>query len=618
MKKISFGHLLTGAFLAIGISVQAQYFDYGTNIFDNSSGAGIPASPYNDVARDVSVMTGLNANLSITVGSRQKNSTSGKYEGYIMARLADPSSTEEVKWYITINGSGNNEVNGVDTRVVNASTGYIYVTGSFTGSSQMILHRGFPIHHDSVYVTPSPLVAPSGLSNDITYFVSKFDQNGTHIWTYVAGEPTFYNAEGGYDVDVAVVGGQVKVHTTGYYRSNPEFRSAGSAITVTASVSYDAMFTAQYTDNGTTATCNWVRTIGETTNAHDRGYGIDADASTGNVYVTGAIGGNTGAMTVSGTSDVVLCKYNSSGTLQWAQNFGGNGTSALGAETDAGRGITYRKEGTNNFLYVSGHYTGAGVFTTPPSGVMAGFFTKIKDTGTGISYTDRSTIVGTGTTLAYRNTISPDGSRWYITGAKTGTATVRQNNSTIVEVLPPIYQPTARDGFMIVFKTDQTVLPTPYIDAINIGGGEYIDVAAGVDCYTNSAVYICGSYQSSYLAADNVLLTDNYMYYGPYEAYLIRYITGSPKTAAVTGIDELSGTGSVAYPNPTHGNVTILKTTDSDAVIEIMDITGRLVRDRFTAKGTTLHLDLSGLGAGLYYIRLTEEGRVENFKVTKQ
>lgn len=624
MRNISFKSLLAAAMLALNLTSQAQFFDFGTNVFSNPL---VPIMPYNDMARDVSVLYGLNQNLSVTVGSFQNTAGLNNYDGYVVARLANISSNESIKWYMTIEGTGNDEVSAVDTRTVTTSSGFVYVTGFFTGSAKMIKHYGFPIHHFTVAVTPSPLVAPSSITNDATYFVTKLDQDGNHIWTYLAGEPTFYNKETGNDINVNVVGGQTRVYTTGFYRSTPTFYSAGPAKTVTtASTTYDAIFTAQYTDNGSTATCDWVSTLGETTNAHDRGYGIASDKNTGNVYMTGVAAANmttsVGALMVSGTSDVLLCKYNSSGTLQWAQNFGGNGVSPLGTETDAGRGIVFRKEGSDNFLYMSGSYMGAGIFTTPPSGVLAGFFTKIKDTGTGISYTERNTIVSPGTTIAYRNTVSDDGKYWYVTGTKTGAADVRYNNSTIVSTIPAIWQPTVSDGFMVVFYATPATAPNPTApikDAEWIGGGEYNDVAASASCMGNEAVYVCGSYKSSFLStADNFFNLSNSDPAGNvYDAYLLRYRTLYPKTPIATSITENSLSELNAFPNPTSGLVTVRKKTEAVASIEVLDVTGRLVQSKSSEGGNTISLDLSELSNGLYHIRLSEGEQVEHFKITK-
>ena len=60
----------------------------------------------------------------------------------------------------------------------------------------------------------------------------------------------------------------------------------------------------------------WQRTLSTANN--DVGLGVTADAS-GNVYVTGYVG--TGAS----TTDILVAKYNASGTLQWQRKLGGAG-----------------------------------------------------------------------------------------------------------------------------------------------------------------------------------------------------------------------------------------------------------------------------------------------------
>lgn len=98
----------------------------------------------NDIARDVAVIDNALAR-KVVVGSFQPGS-SGTYDGFV--RCFDASNN--LKWYINIEGSGNDEVNGVDcmARVVSSvSYGDIYITGYFTGTMTMKLHDGFPIHH---------------------------------------------------------------------------------------------------------------------------------------------------------------------------------------------------------------------------------------------------------------------------------------------------------------------------------------------------------------------------------------------------------------------------------------------------------------------------------------
>jgi len=69
----------------------------------------------------------------------------------------------------------------------------------------------------------------------------------------------------------------------------------------------------------------------------DYGNGVTTDSS-GNIYVTGKTGGGLDGNTSSGGYDIFLVKYNSSGTKQWTKQLG---TSS----SDSGNGVTTDSSG---------------------------------------------------------------------------------------------------------------------------------------------------------------------------------------------------------------------------------------------------------------------------------
>ncbi len=72
------------------------------------------------------------------------------------------------------------------------------------------------------------------------------------------------------------------------------------------------------------------------------------------------------------------------------------------------------------------------------------------------------------------------------------------------------------------------------------------------------------------------------------------------------------------YPNPTSGrfSVSFSKALDK-ATIHILDASGKII-SRVNAKGYKVDFDLSASAAGVYYVRIEENGKIITKKVVKQ
>lgn len=79
----------------------------------------------------------------------------------------------------------------------------------------------------------------------------------------------------------------------------------------------------------TTGTLQWQRTLGNNTGGSDAGYGVVVD-SANNIYVTGLING----------IGILVAKYNSSGAIEWQRSLTGSATiSAVGAAVDSSNNV---------------------------------------------------------------------------------------------------------------------------------------------------------------------------------------------------------------------------------------------------------------------------------------
>lgn len=143
------------------------------------------------------------------------------------------------------------------------------------------------------------------------------------------------------------------VSNYGNYAGDVNFTNAkGNAVTCDASgnsyvtgysyegASQNDIITIKYNQNGDTA---WVRSYNGTANLNDEGNGICVD-NAGNVYVVGF------AQFTGKSEDVVIIKYSSNGTFQWAQTYSGADTPTI----DKGLGIAVDVSG---FIYITGYST---------------------------------------------------------------------------------------------------------------------------------------------------------------------------------------------------------------------------------------------------------------------
>jgi hypothetical protein len=107
------------------------------------------------------------------------------------------------------------------------------------------------------------------------------------------------------------------------------------------------------------------------------------------------------------------------------------------------------------------------------------------------------------------------------------------------------------------------------------------------------------------------------------------YFAGSGCTSALTPVSVLvnwcvgisTNTTSVlnlsAYPNPTNGEFTIELNNGLPKVIEVMDLTGRVVKTIRTASDVS-QVNLDGFAAGLYYVKVSSNNASETLKIVKQ
>ena len=157
--------------------------------------------------------------------------------------------------------------------------------------------------YENIYVSGQ---SNGGLDGNINswsdgIFLMKYNSSGTKQWTKKLG---IFDNESGVSM---TVDSSDNIYVTGYTKEVYDGNSN--------SENYD-IFLMKYNSSGTK---QWTKQLGNS--AADIGMGVAVDSSD-NIYVTGIASGGLDRNTGSVGEDIVLVKYNSSGTKQWTKQLG--------------------------------------------------------------------------------------------------------------------------------------------------------------------------------------------------------------------------------------------------------------------------------------------------------
>jgi hypothetical protein len=296
------------------------------NTIASNAGIGKNVSNTEYWQGDVAQVSVYNRALSAAEIQQNYNALKGRYANYVPTIIP--------YWIATLGGTAQDEGNGI---AVDGS-GNVYITGfTSSGSGGALIAKynssgaiqwqrtlggtsteyGFGIAVDgsgNVYITGF-----TDLAGNRSVLIAKYDTSGTIQW-----QRTLDGAGTDQGFGIAV-DGSGNVYVTGHTYSS----GAGS----------NDFLIAKYDTSGT---IQWQRTLGGANT--DYGYGIAVDGS-GNVYITG-ITASSGA----GGFDVLIAKYDTSGTIQWQRTLGGAGN-------DIGNDIVV--DGSGN-LYITGYTASSG------------------------------------------------------------------------------------------------------------------------------------------------------------------------------------------------------------------------------------------------------------------
>ena len=196
-------------------------------------------------------------------------------------------------------------------------------------------------------------------------FIAKYDSSGTVLWATSFAGP---NDDGN---TIVRVGSDNNIYLAGVFTNSIDFGS----IQLTSPGGLFDIFVAKY--DPSTGNVVWANKAGST--FVDVVYNMTIDKHC-NMYLTGYYGSTAlfGSISVPGTWDVYVAKYDSSGTVQWVKTTNGLG----GQHSFEGWGIAE----CNDNVYVTGLFTNDMYFDNSPLMLASSgmFVAKITQTITGI------------------------------------------------------------------------------------------------------------------------------------------------------------------------------------------------------------------------------------------
>jgi hypothetical protein len=414
------------------------------------------------------------------------------------------NSTGTPQWGKTTGGS-----RGEGRSIVTDSSGYVYVTGSFSSSG--IVDLGNSVTLPNV-----------GTNLWFTYIV-KYDTDGTAQWAN-AVEAT--NGSDGYGIAVDSNG---NVYVTGRYRQTTGTTSLGNSISLPQTNSDADPCTIKYNSSGVAQWANGIGTEGSSGAGPNYGYGIATD-SNGDVYVTGSyyhsgpsaisLGNAVTIPTNSTTSDAFIVKYNTTGTAQWANVIDTSETIGVGIATDSSGNV-----------YVTGIYENhsstisLGNSVTLPSAVSPGrsIFTAKYDTNGVAQWADALDTAGTGSNSYSYGIATDSNGNVYVTGTYFLNSDIDLGNNI---TLPAS---TTGNGYVIIYDTDGTTQGVRVIEATN--GANAQCVGRGIATGPNGTIFVGGNIpllNSSVAIDDTVTLQRTTPYYSSPEdniGLIIQYST---------------------------------------------------------------------------------------------
>ena len=301
-------------------SLKAQWaFKIGGTAYDYGSGLAFDKNGNFYISGSFS-----GANVDFDPGAGTALLTSHGGQDLFVAKY---NSQGQYKWAFNV---GSTTGDDVARSIAVDSSGYLYVTGFFSGANV-----------DFDPGAGSTLLSSAG---DVDIFIAKYDTNGALYWAHSIGG---YNTDQGQIIKFDKSG---NLYVAGnFIGSNIDFDpGAGTALLSAAGVGSSDIFLAKYDNDGNYI---WAFNTGGSSTDYLAGLALDKN---NNIYTSGYfIGTNIdfdpgagSALLSSVGSDIYIAKYDSNGVYQWAKGIGGS-------DDDRGNGLVIDTLGN---IYITGKF----------------------------------------------------------------------------------------------------------------------------------------------------------------------------------------------------------------------------------------------------------------------
>ena len=473
--------------------------------------------------------------------------------------IAKYNSGGEVIWAKRVNGTGNDEGEGISTD----ANGNVYVTGYFE-SPRLVFGN-------------DTLINTSGSGN---IFIAKYDSSGNALW----GKSGIGAA--GMDVSYGVSADKLGfVYITGFF-GDSTIKLGSYTLTNEGTTN---VFIAKYDSSGNVI---WAKSSIGT--GYNYGQGISTDAQ-GNSYVTGVFGspiiifGNDSLMNA-GYENFFIVKYDLSGNVVWGKNAQRTDrTSSI----DVGQSISADANGN---VYATGYFTDTtivfGYDTLINIGNGINFFI-VKYDSAGYVLWVKTAIGNDGDDRGYG--ISTDAaSNAYVTGAFAGTfvfaTDTLSNLMTVYNAFVAKYDPSG--NIIWAKKTGET------------------QTAHGLSISTDAIghVFVTGYFNDTITCGTDTLISPNQQ-----TSIFVAVIDSSSYSGV--GIKTINPSGKITiYPNPSTSTF-YFSGVQTGSGIEVYNMLGEMIYSGQT-NADIYPVSLGGQAKGMYFYKVSNNaGTIQQGKM---